>query len=107
MSSFYVEISINVDFSDPKQVARLDELAEAVADLADVDADLGIDKREGVAQICITLSADGPEEAITIAAAAARTAIHGVGGRTDNWERIPELVLKESEYRVRPSFVDA
>lgn len=104
--SFYVEMT----FGDGGPVtditlANLDDVAEAFADLDDVDADVGADVDAGRVQLCMTLKADNPPEALLKALAAARSAAHAAGGSTCTWDGWLEKMLDNAQYRssVAPS----
>jgi hypothetical protein len=106
-TSFYVEMTFSVDggrLADAT-LAHLDDVADAFADLNDVDGDVGVDVAAGRVQLCMTLTADNPPEALHKAFIAARTAIHTAGGHTGTWDSWLEKMLDDAQYRssVAPS----
>jgi hypothetical protein len=106
-TSFYVELSFD-DGGGPlsdAMLAQLDDVADAFADLDNVDGDVGADVATGRVQLCMTLTADNPPEALYKAFIAARTAVHTAGGHTGTWDSWLEKMLNEAQYRssVAPS----
>lgn len=105
-TSFYVEMTFGDDgpLTDAT-LAQLDEVADAFADLDDVDGDVGVDAAAGRVDLCITLTAENAPEALLKAFTAARTAVHAAGGHTGTWDSWLEKMLEEAQYRssVAPS----
>lgn len=106
VTSYYVELVF--DMGGPLHADDddlLDGVAEAFADLADVDGDVGADSHTGRVDLCMTLDAADRPEALRLAFIAARTAVHAAGGATPGWERLLEQLLAEDRYRssVTPS----
>jgi len=100
MTSYYVEISFEMG---PQQdlegfEEHIDDVAEAFADLKDVDGDVGANLEAGRIDLCMTLSADNRVEALTKAVTTARTAIHAAGGKTPGWENMLTKLLNDDEY---------
>lgn len=101
MTSYYVELTFEMGRPlDKSAEAHFDEVAEAFADLTDVDGDVGVNL-EGRVDLCMTLSADDRAEAWNKAVTAARTAIHAAGGRTAGWEGMLSKLLDDDEYLLR------
>ncbi|ETZ46069.1 hypothetical protein CKJ76_13850 [Mycobacterium avium] len=101
MPSFYVELNFDDgrgQFNDD-MLAHLDDVAEALADLTGVDGDVGADVAAGRVDLCITVTADNPPDALLKAFTAARTAIHTAGGHTGTWDGWLENMLEEAQYR--------
>jgi len=101
MPSFYVELNFDDGhgpFSDA-MLAHLDDVAAAFADLSDVDGDVGADIKAGRVDLCITVTATNPPEALLKAFTAARTAIHTAGGHTTTWDSWLEKMLEDAQYR--------
>jgi hypothetical protein len=107
MPSFYVELSFDDGRGhfDDAMLAHFDDVADAFADLSDVDGDVGVDTAAGRVELCMTLTADNPPEALKKAFIAARTAVHTAGGHTGTWDGWLEKMLEEAQYRssVAPS----
>jgi hypothetical protein len=107
MTSFYVEMTFGEGQGPLTDVtlAHLDDVADAFADLDDVDGDVGVDTDAGQVQLCMTLTAETPPEALLKAFTAARTAVHTAGGHTGTWDGWLEKMLEDDQYRssVAPS----
>ncbi|CQD10574.1 hypothetical protein BN000_02182 [Mycobacterium europaeum] len=106
MTSYYVEFSFDMGQPvDEALEAHLDDVAEALAAIADVDGDVGVDLKAGRVDLCMTINAENRDEASMKAFVAARTAVHAAGGQTGSWDGwLPEL-LEADKYRsmVTPS----
>jgi len=99
MASFYVEMTfaIGTPFDDA-MLAHIDQVADAFAGLGDVDGDVGVDVVGGRVDLCMTLTADNPPDALLKAFTAARTAVHTAGGHTGSWDGLGKL-LDAAQYR--------
>lgn len=92
---FYIEISCHTDDStNPEVLERhLEDVADHLADLNGiVDADLGADLGERRVDFSMTVEASSELEAVSLAYAAVRTAIHAANGATPGWEALFQRV---------------
>lgn len=106
MTSYYVEITFELGVPESEQAradfeAHLDDVADALSDLQDVDGDVGADLESGRVDLCMTLEASERIEALTRAVASARTAIHAAGGATPGWEKMLAKLLDDDNYVLR------
>ena len=100
MTSYYVELVFYMEspFS-VEQEAHFDEVAEVLANLADVDGDVGVDAGAGRVELCMTLEAADRAEALRLAFSAARTAVHTAGGATHGGDGWLDRLLESDNYR--------
>lgn len=106
IARYSVELAMFLDQPiDADIEAHLDDVADAFADIADVDGDVGVNVATGRVDLCMTLAAESPADAIGKAISAARTAIHAAGGGTPGWDDLLQKVLDNEEFRstVAPS----
>lgn len=97
MARYYLEITCQVRGISGQDI--YDELADAVADLANViDPDLGVDLERNTFDFCMSVDATDEVEALRVGISAVRAAIHVTGGATPGWEehfaRIQQLVRR-------------
>lgn len=94
MTSYYVELIFDMGGPfDEEMDNHLDQIAEALAEISDVDGDVASHVKAGRVEICITVEAPDRSNAIIQAIVAARTAIHAAGGGTAGWENwLPKLL---------------
>lgn len=98
-TSYNVEIVLHLDKAiDADTESHLDDVADAFADITDVDGDVGMDVATGRVDLCMTVLAEGQADAIGKAISAARTAIHAAGGRTPGWDGIIQKALEADEF---------
>lgn len=106
-TSFYVELTFGDGRGrfDDAALSHLDDVADAFADLDGVDGDVGVDVAAGHVELCMTVTADNPPDALLKAFTAARTAVHTAGGHTGTWDSWLEKMLNDAQYRssVAPS----
>ncbi|MDC8992492.1 hypothetical protein PR371_00665 [Mycobacterium marinum] len=105
-TSYNVEIVLELERAiDADMEAHLDDVAEALADITDVDGDVGMNVATGRVDLCMTVLAESQSEAIGRAISAARTAIHTAGGGTPGWDGMLQKVLENDEFcsKVAPS----
>jgi len=100
MSSYYIEFRFDMG---PQQdsaefESHLDDVAEALTELSDVDGDIGGSLDAGRVDLCITVEADSRADAITRALSAARSAIHTAGGHTGGWDGWFSKLLDNDDY---------
>lgn len=84
---------------------HLDDVADAFTGIADVDGDVGMNVATGQVDLCMTLTADSPADAIAKAIVTARHAIHAAGGGTQGWDGMIPKLLEAEEFQstVTPS----
>lgn len=94
MTSYYVELIFDMGAPfDEEMDNHLDQIAEALTQIPDVDGDVGSHANTGRVEICITVDAVDRPDAIAKAFVAARTAVHAAGGGTHGWENwLPKLL---------------
>lgn len=94
MTSYYVELIFNTDGEfDDEMEAHLDLIAEAFAEIADVDGDVAAHPKAGRVELCMTVDAIDRNDAMMKAFIAARTAVHAAGGGTATWDGwLPRLL---------------
>jgi len=102
MNSYYVELTFELGVPADREEfqSHLDDVAEAFAELDDVDGDVGADLATGRVDLCMTLTSANYVEAVTKAVAAARTAVHAAGGATPGGEQMLSKMLAEEDYRL-------
>lgn len=101
MISYYVEFGFTINTAFDKNAEQhFDQVADAFADLAGVDGDVGVDMQAGKVELCITIIAADRAEALHKAFVAARTAVHAAGGATHGWDGWLEEMLAADSYRV-------
>lgn len=100
MTSYYVEFVFEMGgpFESDAE-AHFDEVAEAFADLAEVDGDVGVDLAAGRVELCMTIEAETRGDALHRAFVAARTAVHTAGGATHGWDGWLDQLLTSDSYR--------
>jgi hypothetical protein len=107
MTSYYVEMTFEMGPQQDQQgfERHLDDVAEAFAQVADVDGDVGADLAAGRVDLCMTVNAPDRQGALMTAFVAARTAVHTAGGVTGTWDGWLQKLLDADEYRssVAPS----
>ena len=69
------------------ELLALEECTDGLADSA-----IGLDLATMTAEISVSVEADSPETAISIAMGSIRTAIHAAGGSTVGWPSVSEVV---------------
>lgn len=98
-TSYNVEIVLELNEAiDAGTEAHLDEVADAFADITDVDGDVGMNIATGRVDLCMTVQAQNQADAIGKAISAARTAIHTAGGGTPGWDGILRKILETDEF---------
>lgn len=85
---------------------HVDALADALAEVPDVDGDVGANLDTGRVELCMTLPADNRVDALGKAVVAARTAIHTAGGQTPGWEGYLVKLLDNEEYALASAPAD-
>lgn len=108
MSSYYIELTFELGKPDDQHgfEAHLDNVAEAFAELTDVDGDVGADLESGRIDLCMTLQSNNPGDAVTKAVTAARTAVHAAGGSTPGWEQMLSEMLASEQYQMKARLSD-
>jgi len=100
MTSYYTEFIFETGEPFGEDIEDIiDDLAEAVDGLTDVDGDVGVNMEKGRIDLCITVNADDRPQALLKAFAAARTAVHAAGGHTGTWDGWLRKQLDSDEYR--------
>jgi hypothetical protein len=106
VNSYSVQLTmlLNEPINDELE-AHLDGVAEAFTDIPDVDGDVGMNVAKGQVDLCMTLAADSPADAIAKAIVSARHAIHAAGGNTPGWDGMIPKLLETEEFQstVMPS----
>jgi hypothetical protein len=100
MTSYYVEMTFAMGADRPGLETHLDDVAASLAELPDVDGDIGANLATGHVDLCMTLSAADRYEALTKALTSARTAIHAAGGHTPGWENLLGRLLDNDDYAI-------
>jgi len=99
MTSYYIEMTFNMGGPlNERMQAHLDDVAEAFAEITDVDGDVGVDIEAGRVDLCVTVSAEDRAKAVMKAFVAARTAVHTAGGLTAGWDGWLPKLLDADEY---------
>lgn len=100
MNSYYVQLTLDMGQPEDRDVfeAHLDDVAEAFADITDVDGDVGVDLESGRVDLCMTVTAPSLADALGRAVTAARTAVHTAGGQTPGWDGLLKTLLDNDEY---------
>jgi hypothetical protein len=96
MGDFYTEIEVRAGgpISDEEFEALADELyALDAADPDVTDADLGVRASAGIARFSMTVTVDGPADAVVKALATVRAVIHAAGGRRQARLSRPAAIL--------------
>jgi hypothetical protein len=76
--------------------ASLDRVMEELLRLGAEDSAIGGAMQTGEVDISLTVDAPSPEDAVPIAMATIRTAIHAAEGHTPDWPRFDDRALKAS-----------
>ncbi|MGP4056630.1 hypothetical protein ACTWP6_17700 [Mycobacterium sp. 4D054] len=100
MNSYYIEFRFGMGPQEDRVgfESHLDDVADAFADIPDVDGDVGADLDAGRVDVCVTVNAESRADAIAKALAAARTAIHTAGGHTPGWDGMLGKLLDNDEF---------
>lgn len=102
VSSYCVEMRFDLgahaDFDRDAFEAHVDDVAEALAEIPDVDGDVGADLSRGLIDLCITVPGATREDALGRAITAARTAVHAAGGATVGWDGLLAKMLDSDDY---------
>lgn len=103
MNSYYVEMTFEMGPQKDREgfERHLDDVAEAFADVDDVDGDVGADSEKGRVDLCMTITAESPVDALARAVTAARTAVHTAGGRTPGWDNLLSKLLDAEDYALK------
>jgi hypothetical protein len=101
---FYVELHCQGIPADELE-GQLDSIMEAlVEEPGEVDADLSAELGAGTIDFQVSVQATEAGEALSLAQAFVRSALHGVGVSTPGWEHLTEMVDRgDSVATVRPS----